>query len=71
LTSGECAEDRIVRAVTFLALAVGVALLAGSVGLGMRDRSEKRRAIDQALQGKVRDEAGQLEGTSSAPAPST
>jgi diguanylate cyclase (GGDEF)-like protein len=51
-----------VRAVTFLALAVGVALLAGSVGLGMRDRSEKRQAIDQALQGKVRDEAGQLEG---------
>jgi diguanylate cyclase (GGDEF)-like protein len=50
-----------VRAVTFLALAVAVALLAGSVGLGIRDQSEKRRSIDQALTGKARDEAGQLE----------
>jgi diguanylate cyclase (GGDEF)-like protein len=50
-----------VRAVTFLALAVGVALLVGSVGLGLRDQSEKRRSIDQALTSKARDEAGQLE----------
>jgi len=50
-----------VRAVTFLALAVGIALLAGSVGLGLRDQSEKRRSIDQALTSKAGDEAGQLE----------
>jgi len=50
-----------VRAATFLALIVGVLLLAGSVGLGVRDQSEKRSAIDQALTSKVLDEAGQVE----------
>jgi diguanylate cyclase (GGDEF)-like protein len=50
-----------VRTATFLALLVGVVLLVGSIGLGIRDRSEKRSATDQALQNKVGDEAGQLE----------
>jgi hypothetical protein len=50
-----------VRAATFLALVVGAVLLAGSVGLGMRDQSAKRSAIDQALTSKVLAEAGQLE----------
>jgi diguanylate cyclase (GGDEF)-like protein len=50
-----------VRAVTFLTLAVGVVLLAGSVGLGLRDQSDKRKSIDQALTSKAGDEAGQLE----------
>jgi diguanylate cyclase (GGDEF)-like protein len=50
-----------VRAATFLALIVGAVLLAGSIGLGVRDQSEKRSAIDQALTSKVLDEAGQVE----------
>jgi diguanylate cyclase (GGDEF)-like protein len=55
-------KELFVRVATLLALIVGVVLLAGSIGLGMRDRGEKQRAIDQALTSKVRDEAGQLEG---------
>jgi diguanylate cyclase (GGDEF)-like protein len=50
-----------VRAAPLFALIVGVALLAGSVGLGMRDRADAHRTIDQALSTKVTDEAGQLE----------
>jgi diguanylate cyclase (GGDEF)-like protein len=55
------ADRHAVRAATFLALAVGVALLAGSIGLGVRDRSEKRIAVDHVLTNKVDDEAGQIE----------
>ena len=49
------------RTVTFLALAAGVALLAASIGLGIRDRDEKQRAGDQALANKAADQAAQLE----------
>jgi diguanylate cyclase (GGDEF)-like protein/putative nucleotidyltransferase with HDIG domain len=48
------------RAATFIALAVGVALLAGSIGLGVRDRSQKGIAVDHALTNKVDDASGQL-----------
>ncbi len=50
-----------VRPATWLALVVGVALLAGSIGLGVREQSERRDATDQALASKVLDEAGQVE----------
>jgi len=50
-----------VRPATWLALVVGVVLLAGSIGLGVREQSERRHATDQALTSKARDEAGQLE----------
>ncbi len=50
-----------VRAATFIALLIGVVLLAGSFALGVRDQSEKRRATDQALTSKVLGESGQLE----------
>ena len=49
------------RPATWLALVVGVALLAGSIGLGVREQSDRRHATDQALASKVLDEAGQLE----------
>jgi diguanylate cyclase (GGDEF)-like protein len=50
-----------VRAATFVALIVGVVLLAGSVALGVRDQTEKRRSVEQALLNKAGDESGQLE----------
>jgi diguanylate cyclase (GGDEF)-like protein len=50
-----------VRAAAFVALIVGVALLVGSVALGVRDQTEKRRSVEQALLNKAGDEAGQLE----------
>ena len=50
-----------VRAVTYLALAAGVALLAVSIGLGLRDRGEQQRASDQALTSKAADQATRLE----------
>ncbi len=50
-----------VRPATWLALVVGVVLLAGSIGLGVREQSERRDATDQALASKVLDEAGQVE----------
>ena len=49
------------RAVTFFALVAGIALLAASIGLGVRDRSEQHRAVDQTLTNKASDEAAQLE----------
>ncbi|MEK6274966.1 MAG: sensor domain-containing diguanylate cyclase [Actinomycetota bacterium] len=49
------------RTATFFALVVGVVLLAGSIGLGLRDQGERRRAVDQALTSKALAEAGQLE----------
>ena len=55
------AEASLVRAVTYLALAAGVALLAVSIGLGLRDRGEKQRASDQALTSKAADQATRLE----------
>jgi diguanylate cyclase (GGDEF)-like protein len=56
-----CVELFLVRAVTFVALAVGVALLATSIGLGARDRAEKQRSADEALSNKATDQAAQLE----------
>jgi hypothetical protein len=55
------AEASLVRTVTFVALVAGVSLLLASIGLGLRDRSEKQRAVDQALTNKATDEAAQLE----------
>jgi diguanylate cyclase (GGDEF)-like protein len=51
----------LVRAVTYLALAAGVALLAVSIGLGLRDHGEKQRTSDQALTSKAADQATKLE----------
>jgi diguanylate cyclase (GGDEF)-like protein len=51
----------LVRTVTFVALVTGIALLAASAGLGMRDRSVKEHSADQALANKASDEAAQLE----------
>ncbi len=56
-----CADASLVRAVTYLALAAGVALLAVSIGLGLRDRGEKQRASDHALTSKAADQATRLE----------
>jgi diguanylate cyclase (GGDEF)-like protein len=50
-----------VRPSAFVALIVGLALLVGSVALGVRDQTEKRRSVEQALLNKAGDEAGQLE----------
>jgi diguanylate cyclase (GGDEF)-like protein len=50
-----------VRPATWLALVVGGVLLVGSIGLGVREQSERRHATDQALTSKVLAEAGQLE----------
>jgi len=61
VTARRDADSCLVRTVTFVALFAGVALLAASVGLGMRDRSAKERSADQALTNKATDEAAQLE----------
>jgi hypothetical protein len=50
-----------VRPATWLALVVGAVLLAGSIALGVRERSDRRHTTDQALASKVLDEAGQVE----------
>jgi diguanylate cyclase (GGDEF)-like protein len=55
------AEASFVRIVTFLALAAGVALIAASIGLGIRDRGERQRSADQALSNKAADQAAALE----------
>jgi len=60
-TRGWGAEASLVRTVTFIALAAGAALLAVSVGLGVRDRTDRQRASDLALTNKASDEAAQLE----------
>ena len=49
------------RTVTFLALAAGVALLAVSIGVGVRDHADRQRDSDQALTSKAADQATQLE----------
>lgn len=49
------------RTVTLLAVVAGVALLAASVGLGLRDRGEKQRSTDQALSNKASDQAAKIE----------
>jgi diguanylate cyclase (GGDEF)-like protein/putative nucleotidyltransferase with HDIG domain len=49
------------RRVAFITLALGAALLAGSIGLGMRDRSEKRDALDQMLVSAVENEVARLD----------
>ena len=55
------AEAPLVRTVTFIALAAGVALIVASIGLGMRDRGAKQRSADQELSSKAADEATNLE----------
>jgi hypothetical protein len=55
------AEASFVRTVTFLALAAGVALIAASIGLGMRDRGAKQRSANQELSSKAADQAAKLE----------
>jgi diguanylate cyclase (GGDEF)-like protein len=50
-----------VRFATFVALAAGIALLVGSIGLAVRGRSEKRLALDHALTNQVDNEAAQLD----------
>jgi hypothetical protein len=49
------------RRVAFLIVALGAMLLAGSVGLGVRDRSETLDARDQALVTAVNHEAARLD----------
>jgi diguanylate cyclase (GGDEF)-like protein len=49
-----------VRAASFLALVLGVLLLAGGVAFGVRERSQKQLAVDHRLTNKVDEEAGQL-----------
>jgi diguanylate cyclase (GGDEF)-like protein len=51
----------LVRTITFVALVAGIALLVGSVGLGLRERSAQQRSTDQALTSMATDEAAQLE----------
>ena len=58
---GACADTYIVRAVAILALVCGFALLAGSIGLGIHDRSERERADDSALVHVADSEAAQLQ----------
>jgi diguanylate cyclase (GGDEF)-like protein len=48
------------RGATFAALAVGVALFAGSIALAVRDRSEQTLALDHALSSKVDEESNRL-----------
>jgi diguanylate cyclase (GGDEF)-like protein len=50
-----------VRLATFLALVMGGVLLAGSIGLAVRDRSENRLAVEHELLNKVDAESAQLE----------
>src|SRR3954468_4373138 len=49
------------RAAPLSSLAVGVALLAGSIALGVRDRSEKRLADNHALTSTAYNEAAHLD----------
>ena len=49
------------RTATILAFVAAVALLAGSIGIGLRDRSAKRAAVDQALTNKAGDGVAQLD----------
>ncbi len=49
------------RVVALFALIFGVALLAGSIGLGSHDRGERQRADDGALVHVAESEAGQLQ----------
>jgi diguanylate cyclase (GGDEF)-like protein len=51
----------LVRTITFVALVAGIALLVGSVGLGLRERNAQQRSTDQALTNMATDEAAQLE----------
>jgi diguanylate cyclase (GGDEF)-like protein len=50
-----------VRFATFVALAAGVVLLVGSIGLAVRDRSERRLAVDHALTNQVDNESAKLD----------
>ena len=61
MTALRDADSFLVRTITFVALVAGVALLIGSVGLGLRERSAERRSADLALTGMATDEAAQLE----------
>jgi diguanylate cyclase (GGDEF)-like protein len=50
-----------VRAAAFLALVMGVLLLAGGPALGVRERSQKRLAVDHTLTNRVEQDANRLE----------
>src|SRR4051794_25886717 len=56
----EPAETFQVRSASFLALVLGVALLAASVGVAERDRTQRAAAVDHALRGAVDVEKSQL-----------
>jgi diguanylate cyclase (GGDEF)-like protein len=49
------------RAAAFLALVMGVLLLAGGAALGVRERSQKRLALDHTLTNRVDDDASRIE----------
>src|SRR5919201_1583666 len=49
------------RAAAFLALVMGVLLLAGGAALGVRERSQKRLALDHVLSNTVDQDASRLE----------
>jgi diguanylate cyclase (GGDEF)-like protein len=50
-----------VRFATFVALAAGIILLVGSIGLAVHDRGERRIAVDHTLSNQVDTGAGQLD----------
>jgi len=50
-----------VRAAAFLALVMGVLLLAGGAALGVRERSQKRLDVEHALTNRVGQDASRLE----------
>src|ERR671931_1043672 len=49
------------RAAALLALVLGILLLAGSAAFGVRERSQKRIAIDHTLTNRVDEDASRLE----------
>lgn len=51
----------VMRAASFLAVVMGVLLLAGGAALGVRERSQTRLALDHALTNRVDQDASKLE----------
>src|SRR5919197_1313165 len=49
------------RAAALLALVLGILLLAGSAAFGVRERSQKRLALDHALTNRVDEDASRIE----------
>jgi len=56
-----CRFKRQMRAAAFLALVIGVLLLAGGAALGVRERSQKHLAVDHTLTNRVDQDASRLE----------